>query len=211
MAKIEYENALVGVDALIFTLKNRALQIYLHKREKEPFVNRFELPGGLLQSGETAEQTLQRKLKELMANNSTTLSHTLFFQQFFTFTEPQRDPRERTISIGFIALLNETKITDENNWHDVALLGQLAFDHKLIIARAVEYLKNNVDTIIIKQFMPEEFPLNKLQEAYEIIEQQKYDNRNFRKKMLASGLIVQTRKLETNVSHRPALLFKFKK
>ena len=57
--------------------------------------------------------------------------------------------------------------------------------------------------------MPKFFPLNKLQEIYEIIEEKEYDNRNFRKKMISSNIVEETDQLEENVSHRPAKLFRF--
>ena len=204
MAKKTYEKARIAVDAVIFTIHDKKLKVLLHKREKEPYKNKQELPGGLLRENETAEETLSRKLEEIIEHKN------IFFQQFFTFTHPSRDPRERTISICFIALINEEKITNINNWYDYLNLPELAFDHKGIIKRARAYLKENVSSLIAKQFMPKEFPLNKLQDAYEIIEGKKYDNRNFRKKMISSGIVIETNKMETNVSHRPAKLFKFK-
>lgn len=202
MAKKMYEKARIAVDAVIFTIHDKKLKLLLHKREKEPYKKRQELPGGLLKQNETAEQTLKRKLKEIISYQN------IFFQQFFTFTNPSRDPRERTVSIGFIALINEEKIENLKEWYDYPHLPELAFDHKEIIKKARTYLKKNVSSLIAKQFMPNEFALNKLQEAYEVIEGKKYDNRNFRKKLISSGIVIETNKIETNVSHRPAKLYK---
>ncbi|MFH1638349.1 MAG: NUDIX domain-containing protein [Candidatus Woesearchaeota archaeon] len=199
-----YELARVAVDAAILTIHNRKLHVLLYKREKEPFKGKLELPGGLLLNDETAEETLKRKLKETIGPGN------IFFSQFCTFTKPSRDPRGRTISIGFIALINKERIRDMEHWHDCSALSGLAFDHKEIISMAESYLKENISSIIIKQFMPKEFPLNKLQDVYEEIEGKQYDNRNFRKKVLNSGLVVETRNIEKDVSHRPAKLFRFK-
>ena len=196
-----YEKARIAVDAVIFTLHDKKLKVMLHKREKEPYAGKLELPGGLLQGDETAEETLRRKLAEVHKD--------IFFQQFFTFTHPSRDPRERTVSIGFVALIGHEKLKDLGNWHDCSRLAGFAFDHREIIAKARDYLKDNISSLIVKEFMPKEFPLNRLQEAYEVIEQKRYDNRNFRKKMISSGIVAETNKLETGVSHRPAKLFRF--
>lgn len=204
----DYEKVRVAVDATIFTIKDRKLQILLHTREKEPFSGRKELPGGLLLKDETAETTLKRKLHEVVGHKE------IFFQQFGTFTDPKRDPRERTASIAFIALINHERIGNiagEYEWHDSAKLPSLAFDHKEIIEQAKTHLKENISSIIVKQFLPPLFPLNKLQEAHEIIEGEVQDNRNFRKKMLTTGIVIETKQTETNVSHRPAKLFKFSK
>jgi 8-oxo-dGTP diphosphatase len=157
-----------------------------------------------LHQDETAEETLARKINEI-------LNEKIFFQQFFTFTDPKRDPRVRIVSIGFIALINSQKIKDFSKWQDYSSLNDLAFDHREIIAMARDYLKKELNSLIVKQFMPEHFPLNRLQEVYEIIEEKKYDNRNFRKRMINSGVVIETARSEEEVSHRPAKLYMFKK
>jgi 8-oxo-dGTP diphosphatase len=203
-----HEKARIAVDAVIFTIHDRRLKVLLTRREKEPFKGRLELFGGLLHENETAEDTLRRKLSETLGKED---SKGLFFQQFFTFTSPSRDPRERTISIGYITLINSQRLKSMDGWHDCKSLPELAFDHNEMVEKARAFLKENMGSQIVKQFMPESFPLNSLQEAYEIIEGNKYDNRNFRKKMLYSEAVEDTKKLEKNVSHRPAKLFRFKK
>ena len=204
MAKKEYDTAMVAIDPVIFTIHDKKLKVLLSVREKEPYDKKHELPGGLLLPDENAEETLKRKLRELLGGAS------IFFTQFYTFTSPSRDIRGRTISIGFIALVSEDKIKPASNWHDCNNLPELAFDHRIIIGKAKAYLKNNINSLIVKQFMPALFPLNKLQDAYEVIEEKRYDNRNFRKRMISLGIVEETGKAEQNVSHRPANLFRFK-
>ncbi|MFH1174591.1 MAG: NUDIX domain-containing protein [archaeon] len=199
----KYEKARIAVDAVLFTIRDKSLNVLLHTREKEPFKNKKELPGGLLQDNETAEHTLKRKLNNIMGKED------IFLQQFFTFTEPKRDPRERTVSIGFIALVPAESTTHVQHWFDCKHLPALAFDHKRIIECAQAYLKENISALVVRQFMPDVFPLNKLQDVYELIEEKTYDNRNFRKKMIISGMVKETAEMETNVSHRPAKLYAF--
>lgn len=198
-----YEKSWVAVDAVIFTIHDKKLKVFLKTREKGPFKGKKELIGGLLIGKETAEETLRRKLKE------TTGQQNVYFQQFNTFTSPKRDPRERAVSIGFVALINKDKLKDMNEWHDASKLPDLAFDHKEIINKGKESLKNNISPAIVKQFLPKEFPLNQLQDVYELIEEKRYDNRNFRKRMISSGIVKETQKSEKSVSHRPAKLFRF--
>lgn len=198
----KYEQLRTAVDPVIFTIKNQKLLVYLNTREKEPHKNLAELPGGLLLIDETAEETLRRKLKDIIGDN-------VFFQQFYTFTDPKRDIRYRTISIGFIALVSQDKITDLKNFHPVDNLPRLAFDHKEIIEKAIGYLKQNLNGQLIKQFMPAYFPLNDLQAVYEVIEQKKFDNRNFRKKILGSEMVKKIKKIQKNVAHRPASLYQY--
>ena len=201
----EYEKSRIAVDAVIFTIHECKLKVFLHIREKEPFKDKKELPGGLLHPNETADETLNRKINETLGIKK------IFFNQFFTFTEPKRDPRERTVSIGYIAMIDNHKINDFSKWYDYSSIKDLAFDHLEIVKKAREHLKNEINSITVKQFMPELFPLNLLQEVYEIIEEKKYDNRNFRRNMINNEIVIETTKTEKDVSHRPANLYKFKK
>lgn len=198
-----YEHGRVAVDAVIFTINNQKLSVYLSSRREDPYKNWPELPGGLLLAGETAEETLARKLGDVIGTRN------IFFQQFHTFTRPERDPRGRTVSIGFVALLPQDNITAAGNFCPIDSLPRLAFDHRDIIERAIEFLKQNIDNQIVNQFMPELFPLNGLQMVHEVIQQRKLDNRNFRKKILSSGTVKKVSKIQKNVAHRPANLYQF--
>ena len=201
--KTNYESGRIAVDAVIFTIKEKKLLVYLNKREKDPFKHLAELPGGLLLPNETAEETLARKLKDVTGMTD------VFFEQFHSFTKPNRDPRGRTISIGFIALVSEDKIPATASFYEVANLPKLAFDHQEIIGKAYAYLQENLDHQFVKQFLPLQFPLNDLQAVYEVIGQKKLDNRNFRKKILDSGTVKKIKKIQKNVSHRPAALYQY--
>ncbi len=198
-----YGRGAIAVDAVILTIKDNELLVYLNSREKEPYKNLAELPGGLLKPRETAEQTLSRKIRGIFGDTK------IFFQQFYSFTRPDRDPRGRVISVGFIALTSQDKITNISNFQEVSVLPKLAFDHKEIIRKAIEYLKENLDNQIVKEFMPRYFPLNDLQIVHEVIGQKKLDNRNFRKKVLSSGIVRKVTKVQKNVPHRPAALYRF--
>jgi 8-oxo-dGTP diphosphatase len=59
--------------------------------------------------------------------------------------------------------------------------------------------------------MPGQFSLSELQKIYEIILNEHLDKRNFRKRMLATGLLQETGKKTAIGAHRPAMLYKFKK
>jgi 8-oxo-dGTP diphosphatase len=199
----QYEIGRIAIDPVIFTIKEQKLLVYLNTREKEPYKGLAELPGGLLLPSETAEETLSRKLKDVIGVGN------VFFEQFYTFTNPKRDPRTRTVSIAFIALIPEDKITSTEHFHKISKLPKLAFDHREIVMQAHEYLRQNLDHQFVKQFLPQHFPLNQLQMVYEVIGQKKMDNRNFRKKILDSGILKKVTKVQQNVSHRPATLYRY--
>ncbi len=202
MKEYVYEKARVAVDPVIFTIANGKLKVALQLREKHPFEGCFELMGGLLRENQTAEELLARKLKDVLGEK-------VFFRQFYTFTSPSRDPRGRTVSIGFIALVREEIINTEKQWFDIDSLPKIAFDHREITLKAYQYLQENLNSELVKQFLPARFPLNRLQKIHEIIKKELFDNRNFRKKMLASGAIEEANEIEKGVAHRPARLFRF--
>lgn len=195
------EKSNIAVDPVIFTIHESKLKVLLQKREKSPFEGKYELLGGLVENNETAEDALERKLSDVLGTNK------IFFEQFYTFTNPKRDPRARTVSVGFIALIEKSKIKSTENWFGIDNLPALAFDHKEIINKARDFLKKNLNSEIIKQFLPQKFPLNDLQKIHEIILEEIFDNRNFRKQMINSEIVKETKELEKNVSHRPAKLF----
>jgi 8-oxo-dGTP diphosphatase len=195
----KYENSRIAVDAVVFTVDGKELKVLLFSRKE----GLFELSGGILRRGETADQALKRKLKEYIG------SVQVKFRQFFTFTDPRRDLRVRTVSIGYVALVDKSGLKGHDNWHGLKKLPRLAFDHEEIIKKAREFLKTNSESVILKQSLPRQFSLNKLQGIYEIVQGEKQDNRNFRKKMISSGFVIESKKVEEDVAHRPAKLFKF--
>jgi 8-oxo-dGTP diphosphatase len=198
-----YEKAMIAIDPVIFTISEGKLKVALEKREKNPYNDKYELMGGLLRQNQTSEELLALKLSEILGEK-------VFFQQFNTFTNPKRDPRTRVISIGYIALVREEIMHKANSWFSIDNLPEMAFDHEEIIKRAYTYLKENLNSEIVKHFLPKRFPLNKLQDIHEIIKKENYDNRNFRKSMLIQGIVEQTKDIEKAVSHRPAILYQFK-
>ena len=199
-----YENARVAVDAAIFSVFEDTLLVYLKPREKAPFEHQLELLGGLLIEGETAEDTLARKIKESIPELKD-----IFFEQFFTFSTPKRDPRIRTVSVGFFAFAPYAQLKDTTNWHDVSLLSKLAFDHGEIVKKAKEYIASRKDFLHASHLLPPLFPLNDLFKVAQVIHQTEYDNRNFRRMVIDSGLVVATKKKQSTGRHRPATLYKF--
>ena len=208
-----YEQLSVTVDLVIFTVDDDALKVMLVKRAEEPFADRWSLPGGFLKISESLKEAALRVLKEKAGVEN------VYVEQLYTFGDLDRDPRARVITVAYFALIPwkqlapppSDKVTDLM-WASVSRLPKLAFDHKDIVYYAVERLRAKAGySNIVYSLMPRHFRLSELQRMYEIIFDNKLDKRNFRKRMLATGLLHETGRKDVAGAHRPAMLYKFKK
>jgi 8-oxo-dGTP diphosphatase len=208
-----YEQPAVTVDLSIFTVDENSLKVMLVKRADAPFAGEWSLPGGFLKTGESLDEAARRVLPEK------TSVRNVYLEQLYTFGDPGRDPRARVITVTYFALIpwkklaqpGSTKVTDLM-WSPVNCLPGLAFDHNEILDYAVRRLRSKVSySNIVYGLMPEQFRLSELQAMYEAITTARLDKRNFRKKMLATGLLQETGKKDYAGAHRPAMLYKFKK
>jgi 8-oxo-dGTP diphosphatase len=208
----QYEQPAVTVDTVIFTVSEEKLRVLLVKRAEEPFAGFWSIPGGFLKLGESLDDAAVRVM------NDKTGVKQVYLEQLYTFGEPGRDPRARVITVAYFALIpwlhlahpESTKVMDLA-WYPVDGLPRLAFDHRNILDYAVKRLQAKVAySNIVYGLMPESFRLSDLQKMYEIISNRELDKRNFRKRMLATGLLRETGHKETG-AHRPAMLYSFKK
>lgn len=98
----------------------------------------WAIPGGFVDSGETLEEAAVREAKE-----ETSLEVTLI-EQFFTYSDPRRDPRHHTISTVFIAsATGEPRGRDDARraarFSEATLPSPLAFDHARILKDYFSY------------------------------------------------------------------------
>lgn len=206
-----YETPLVTVDVVMFTIQNHQLKALLIKRSHEPYIHQWALPGGFIRVDETLQEAAERRLYE------ETHVKDVYLQQIRAFGKPGRDPRGRVISIAFYALVSSNRLKPEAHdtaedvgWFNVADLPDLGFDHQLILDTALLELQQSLEeTPVAYQLLPERFTLTELQKVYELIEKKTLDKRNFRKKILASGLLVETGEVKKEGRHRPAMLYRF--
>lgn len=205
----DYPHPAVATDIAIFTLRSGHLELLLIERGVEPFRGRWALPGGFLRERETLESCARRELFEETGVDARGL------WQFATFSDPSRDPRERVISVAYLALLpfqsmNVSGRSDASRAEcfDIEALPALAFDHDMIVRSALESLRQRVrsDLSTLFALLPDRFTLSTLQSAFEAVATETADKRNFRKMTLDTGLLVETTEFERG-SHRPARLY----
>ena len=195
---------------VVFTLRDEQLKLLLVRRANAPYQGYWSLPGGVVGEDEDIEANATRKLEE-----GTGVSG-VYLEQLYTFGTPERDPRERVVSVAYYALVASKRLrlrTDEYSegvgWFALDELPELAFDHAQMADTAHQRLAAKLDySTIAFQFMPERFTLSDLQKVFQIILNRELDKRNFRKRMLAMDQIRQTSEVRRNGSHRPARLYR---
>lgn len=207
----EFAHPYVTVDVLIFSINDDQLSTLLIRRSHPPFAQMFAIPGGFVQMNETLDEAAVRVIKQKGHQNN------LYLEQLYTFGSIQRDPRGRVVSVAYIALIPKDRIknvadgTHVVKWFPVKKLPPLAFDHKEILATAVERIKSKIGySSIASGLLPAKFRLSELQKVYEIILDGPLDKRNFRKKMLSLNLLEPVGEMVAGGQHRPAMLYRFK-
>jgi 8-oxo-dGTP diphosphatase len=207
----KYERPSVTVDVLMMSLRQRDLQILLIKRRSWPDEGMWAIPGGFINMDESLETAAKRELQE------ETGVQDVYLEQLYTFGDPGRDPRTRVITVVYFALLDSERLqvkaasdAADVGWFSVYELPPLAFDHKQIIEYALNRLRGKLDyTTIAFNLLPEQFTLRELQRVYEIVLHKRLDKRNFRKKVLATGILEDTGAKKMEGTHRPARLYRF--
>jgi 8-oxo-dGTP diphosphatase len=199
------------VDCAVFGFDAAELKVLLITRKLPPFRNRWALPGGFVRIEETLDDAARRELTE-----ETGLDR-VFLEQLYTFGAIRRDPRERVVSVAYYALvpLSEQAIraaTDASDaaWFPATRTPLLAFDHAEILATALRRLRAKVRYQPIGfELLPAKFTLSQLQYLYEAVLETEFDKRNFRKRILGTGLLVPLSERVRVGAHRPARLFRF--
>jgi len=185
----KYEHSAVTTDCVIFSFDGHKLNVLLIQRGLEPYKGQWAFPGGFLKTDETVEQGALRELREETGLEPTRI------EQFGCFSAPDRDPRERVLTIAFFALVRPREVKGGDDaadakWFSLDELPLLAFDHAEILKSALSRLKQAIHFEPIGfELMNEEFKISDLQRLYEAILDTKFDRRNFQKKILSLGIL----------------------
>jgi 8-oxo-dGTP diphosphatase len=191
----EYRFAVLAADVVIFSIHKGRLLVRLTPGHRLPqYINTPALPGGIVLQHETAEEAVYRVIKDRAVLNP----DSLYTEQLFTFSTINRDPRNRVVSVAYIALapwefltLEERENTEMGFWLPVTKAKNLAYDHDLILATALTRI------------------LTELELCYTTIIKSPVDKRNFRKKILKLGVLTELKKKRSGGKFRPAQLYRF--
>ena len=128
-------------DCVVIT-KEDTPQVLLIQRGFEPFKGCWAIPGGFMDMDETTEQCAIRELEEETGLKISDV------RQIGAFSKVDRDPRGRTITVAYLAIVDaplEVKGLDDAakaKWFPLSALPPLAFDHADILREAIALYKS---------------------------------------------------------------------
>ena len=138
----EYPRPAVTADCVVFSREETGLSVLLIERVNEPFKGCWAFPGGFMDMDEDAEACAIRELKEETGLEIRSM------KQVGAFTEVNRDPRGRTVSIAFYAVIEKSEVKGSDDaaqarWFSIDSIPPLAFDHEEILRMALEKIKKD--------------------------------------------------------------------
>ena len=196
----QYPHPAVTTDCVVFGFDGWELKVLLIERGIEPYKGCWAFPGGFIRMDEDA---LTCALRELREETGLILDHV---KEFGTFSDVNRDPRERVISIAFYALARKSDVQGGDDaakaqWFALQEVPKLAFDHDVILRKAMQKLKEDIHFEPIGfDLLGESFTMPELQRLYEAILGVHFDRRNFYKKMLQTGILDELDEEEANTT-----------
>ena len=200
---------LVALDCIIFGFDGKELKLLLIKRNFEPEKGKWSLMGGFLGQEENLQDGAHRILRELTGLDN------IYVEQLAVYGEVNRDPVARTLSVVYFALINiadhDAEAVKQHNASWVNLTGRpsLIFDHNKMVDQAIEHLRYKAALHPIGfELLPEQFTIPQLQKLYEVIYGTAIDRRNFSRKLLSTGLLIDTGLKDSYSATKKASLYR---
>ena len=219
----------VAFDSVVFGFGGEKLKILVMEYHNTGL---FALPGGFVGLKENLNAAVRRGLKE-----RTGLSN-IYLEQCYVFGDVKRHQPEvlrkiikanglaaddkhwlldRFISVAYYALINYSKVklqpdtlSDSCEWYALDEVPKLMLDHNLIVQKALETLRKNLDEKLLgTNLLPLQFTMKQLQQVYEAILDESIHRTNFQRRMLASGLLIRNEKQFLGKAHKAPYLYQF--
>ncbi|MGH7248299.1 MAG: NUDIX hydrolase [Pseudomonadota bacterium] len=200
----------VAVDSVLFAIEGGRLRCYLVQLTGGKLAGKWAFPGGLVRVGEMLDHAAKRELYD-----ATGLTEP-YLEQLFTFGDPSRDPVSHVVSVAYMALVDDPAAVRScsgkyaaGRWFEPPRLPPLAYDHALMAGYALRRLKSKLEyTNIACNLLARTFTFAELEELYAMVLDRELDRRNFRRRILAMGLLKRMPR-KRHGPHRPAALYRF--
>ncbi len=201
---------LVAVDCMIFgfDLRDEKLKVLLFKRLVEPFYGEWSLIGSFVRSDEGLDDAAKRVLLEL------TGLKTVFLEQYKSYGQIDRDPGARVISTTFWSLIKIEELdlglieSHGAKWFTFDEVPHLVLDHKKMLKDVKTLLTKKVRyQPLVFELLPEKFTMPQLFKLYQEIYQRSLDDRNFRKKIISTRLLLRLEEKDKGSSRKGAYLY----
>lgn len=208
-----YKNQGIHLISSIFTVDKGIVKVLLIRRNNEPYKDKWALVGGALYNNETVVDGMKREIKEKTGINDIELYYSNVYSRV------DRSPIMRMVGLSYVGfldiekvnLLKETDKTNDSDWFPINNIPELAYDHNEILNDSILKLRELIyDSDILKSLFPNTLTLPELQSVYETILDKKIDRRNFRKKLINDGVIVDINNEKNYIGKKPAKLYKFR-
>ena len=201
----------LSVDCVIFGYDQEGLKVLLVECNLPPYEGKWSLLGDFVLTDENIDNAAGRVLQHY------TGLQRIYLEQVGSFGEMGRHPLGRVVTVAYYSLMqiDQYKPNGEArelavNWFPVDELPGLAFDHDRILTKCLDTLRKGLrERPIGFELLPKRFTLSQLRNLYEVVLGISLDKRNFRRKLRALDLLVDTGGVQSDVSHRPAKLFTF--
>ncbi len=221
----------LAYDSVVFGFSGSELKILLMEYHNTGL---FALPGGFVKKNENLDEAVRRGLAE-----RTGLTN-IYLEQFHTFGNTDRhqpevmrsilianghDPNgpmqwllDRFITVAYYALIDyrfvvpqPDALSDSCTWYALDQLPPLILDHRQIVDKALETLRENIDRKLIgMNLLPEKFTMKELQQVYEAILGHKLRRTTFQRKMLGMDVLKRNEKQYSGKAHKAPYLYSFK-
>lgn len=205
-----YPKHYIAVDCAIFGYELGELRLLLYPRGFEPRKGKWSLIGGFVGEEESAEDAAKRILFQ------TTGLTDVFLEQVGVFSDVDRDPEARVVSVTSVALVRLDRYDRDlvrkkgAQWWPVTEIPELIFDHALMVRKSLESIQNRASsTLLGQELLPDKFTLTQLRTLYDTIFQRTFEPANFRKKVLSLNVLKRLNIKNTTESKKGAFYYQF--
>ncbi|PCH67282.1 MAG: hypothetical protein COC06_11485 [Bacteroidales bacterium] len=223
-----------SIDCVILSFHKKKLRILLNKFY---FSEYWQLPGGFMLKDESSDEAATRILSArtrlsgiylkqfyLFSDpNRTKMDQNRKYIEKDTCKEEYEEDikkwfLQRFISLGYYAFVKYDDVNlvsvkeDTAKWFTIDKLPDLYSDHKNIIKTALEMIRSMVSILLVAyKLLPEKFTMSDLRKIYETFWDKTLDRRNFQRKVLSTGVLIQLDERGNTSPHNPPILYTFNK